>query len=164
MRRVYRSLCKAAAVVTVVQVLKYIARRFRLLRCILSRVQSMVGYGLSYTICFISIYGLSFSEGAVCEACLTTVYQFLGSFDRWPSISNVSELPMCPTNEASCALVPRTRYSLVFFVVVLLGGAAHGTGKSSRKMAFILARTPYVGFPGRHLSIIVWVFGLGCNI
>eukprot|EP00903_Cladosiphon_okamuranus_P005874 g5810.t1 len=56
------SLCKAAAATTVLRVLMHVVRRFSLLRRILSRVHSIVGYGVSYTICFISIYGLSFSE------------------------------------------------------------------------------------------------------
>lgn len=60
---IYRSLCKAAAIVTVVRVLMYPLRRVRLVRRVLSRVLSMLGYGLSYAICFISIYGLSFSDG-----------------------------------------------------------------------------------------------------
>eukprot|EP00752_Nemacystus_decipiens_P011598 g10300.t1 len=58
----FGSLCKAAAVITVMRVLMYPVRRIWLLRRILNRVYRMVGYGLSYAICFISIYGLSFSE------------------------------------------------------------------------------------------------------
>lgn len=59
-----RSLCKAAAVTTVLRVITYPVRLFGCLRRALCREQAAAGYGLPYAICVIAIYGVSFSEGA----------------------------------------------------------------------------------------------------
>lgn len=64
-----RSLCKAAAITPVARVVTYPVRRAKCLRRLLS-VQGAAGYGLPYAACFLSIYGLSFSEGAEFPATL----------------------------------------------------------------------------------------------
>lgn len=64
-----RSLCKAAVVQNAMQVFCVLARRvLRFIPCarfILSWAERAVMYILSYTICFVGIYGLDFSQGAV---------------------------------------------------------------------------------------------------
>lgn len=62
-----RSLCKASAITGAVRLLRMTVRwSFRLRRLmsfVLAYVQVAVDYAVAYTICFIGIYGLSFSEG-----------------------------------------------------------------------------------------------------
>ena len=66
----HRSLCKAAAVIAMLEMVTRLLRRlscFRgsmIVRAILRGFADHVGHGLSYAVCFVSIYGLSFSEGA----------------------------------------------------------------------------------------------------
>lgn len=52
-------------VVAVLQLIKRLLRRVACLRVIFSVFAQHVIHGLSYVVCMISIYGLSFSEGAV---------------------------------------------------------------------------------------------------
>jgi len=54
------SLCKAALAITVVRVVLYPVRRL----CLVRQFVASIRYGLSYAVCFVSIYGLSFNEGA----------------------------------------------------------------------------------------------------
>lgn len=67
LRILLRSLCKAAAVATVVNLVITTLRRIsKFGRCgnvLLHWLRGAVNYALTYAICFISIYGLSFSEG-----------------------------------------------------------------------------------------------------
>lgn len=62
-----RSLCKAAAVTTVVrlfiQAMRCLPRVCRCCNFLLELLRGVLDYVLTYVICFISIYGLSFSEG-----------------------------------------------------------------------------------------------------
>lgn len=62
-----RSLCKAAAVSTVMQLFILAVRRLskvgRWGAYLLEGLRDAVDYVLSYAVCFIGIYGLSFSEG-----------------------------------------------------------------------------------------------------
>eukprot|EP00903_Cladosiphon_okamuranus_P005872 g5809.t1 len=58
------SLCKAAALTTVLRVITCPVRLFGCLRRVLCREQAAAGYGLPYAICVIAIHGVSFSEAA----------------------------------------------------------------------------------------------------
>lgn len=62
----FRSLCKAAAISSVVQLFVQAARRLskvgRWGSYLMEWVRNIMDYVLTYAICFISIYGLSFSE------------------------------------------------------------------------------------------------------
>lgn len=91
---------------TAVRVLMHLLRKISLfrrvwfLRYILRRVQAVVGYGLSYAICFISIYGLSFSEGVLDEGCRVARVLSLNVSYLSPSISAGLEHLMSPTDAA----------------------------------------------------------------
>lgn len=62
-----RSLCKAAAISSVVQLFVLAVRRLAKIgrwgSFLLEWVRDVVDYVLTYAVCFIAIYGLSFSEG-----------------------------------------------------------------------------------------------------
>lgn len=89
----HRSLCKAAAISSVIRLLRMALRRLARVACCLGFLlfwfQAAVDYVLQYSVCFVGIYGLSLSEGARLESyfrcrtrCPDNMSDRFGSFCR----------------------------------------------------------------------------------
>jgi len=103
-----RSLCKAAAVTTVMTLVIKVVRRLskagRWSSYLVEWLRNSVEYVFSYAICFISIYGLSFSEGESSEHCCGVRTFFHTSVESY-----IAEVWIFCTNVAGSRLLPECR-------------------------------------------------------